>query len=69
MRSLLLALLLTLTASANAGVIAPQTTSQKPLYTTYFYTAAEAVVHGYEKDTSVRIVSLEHKGQARVTSA
>lgn len=28
------------------------------MYTTYFYTAAEAVVHGYEKDTQVRIVSL-----------
>lgn len=28
------------------------------MYTTYFYTAAEAVVHGYEKDTKVRIVSL-----------
>lgn len=30
----------------------------KLLYTTYFYTAGEAIVHGYEKDTDVRIVSL-----------
>jgi len=29
------------------------------MYTTYFYTANEAVVHGYDKDTKVRIVSLE----------
>jgi len=28
------------------------------LYTTYFYTAGEAVVHGFEPQTSVRIVSL-----------
>ncbi|MDH5491851.1 MAG: hypothetical protein OEY14_07850 [Myxococcales bacterium] len=27
-------------------------------YTTYFYTAAEAVVHGYHDDTDVRIVSM-----------
>ena len=32
------------------------------LYTTYFYTANEAVVHGYEKDTKVRIISLEQGG-------
>lgn len=32
------------------------------MYTTYFYTAAEAVVHGYEKDTKVRIVSLDKGG-------
>jgi hypothetical protein len=32
------------------------------MYTTYFYTAAEAVVHGYEKDTKVRIVSMERGG-------
>ena len=29
------------------------------MYTTYFYTAAEAVVHGYEKGTEVRIVNLD----------
>jgi hypothetical protein len=32
------------------------------MYTTYFYTAAEAVIHGYENDTKVRIVSLEKNG-------
>lgn len=32
------------------------------MYTTYFYTANEAVVHGYEKDTKVRIISLEQGG-------
>lgn len=31
-------------------------------YTTYFYTAAEAVIHGYEDGTQVRIVSLEKNG-------
>jgi len=31
----------------------------KLLYTTYFYTAGEAIVHGYEKGTSARIISLE----------
>lgn len=29
------------------------------LYTTYFYTAGEAIVHGYEAKTDVRIVSLK----------
>ena len=32
------------------------------MYTTYFYTAGEAVVHGYAPDTKVRIVSLEKPG-------
>ncbi len=36
--------------------------SHPPMYTTYFYTAGEAVVHGYESDTKVRIVSLEKGG-------
>ncbi len=31
------------------------------MYTTYFYTAAEAVIHGYEQGTKVRIVSMESK--------
>lgn len=35
------------------------------MYTTYFYTAAEAVVHGYEKDTKVRIVSLADPATGR----
>lgn len=36
------------------------------MYTTYFYTAAEAVVHGYEKDTKVRIVALADPQTKRV---
>ena len=35
------------------------------MYTTYFYTAAEAVVHGYEEGTKVRIVSLADPGTQR----
>ena len=35
---------------------------QRLMYTTYFYTAAEAVIHGYENDTKVRIVSLAKNG-------
>lgn len=31
-------------------------------YTTYFYTAGEAIVHGYEANTKVRVVSLEKRG-------
>ncbi|OAI46465.1 hypothetical protein AYO44_11305 [Planctomycetaceae bacterium SCGC AG-212-F19] len=31
-------------------------------YTTYFYTAAEAIIHGFENDTKVRIISMEKKG-------
>ena len=31
-------------------------------YTTYFYTPAEAVIHGFENDTKVRIISMEQKG-------
>ncbi len=42
------------TAWAAASTAAP-----KLWYTTYFYTATEAVVHGYEKDTTVKIVSLD----------
>ncbi len=32
------------------------------MYTTYFYTANEAVVHGYQMGTRVRIVSLKDRG-------
>ena len=35
------------------------------MYTTYFYTAAEAVVHGYEDKTRVRIVSLADPATGR----
>jgi hypothetical protein len=31
-------------------------------YTTYFYTPAEAIIHGFENDTRVRIISMEKKG-------
>src|ERR1043165_3615706 len=31
-------------------------------YTTYFYTAKEAIIHGFEDDTKVRIISMEQKG-------
>ena len=34
----------------------------KPMYTAYFYTAGEAVIHGYEDTTKVRVVSLEKRG-------
>ncbi|HEY3446233.1 MAG TPA: hypothetical protein VGK67_07700 [Myxococcales bacterium] len=34
----------------------------KLMYTTYFYTAGEAVVHGYQPDTKVRIVSMDKRG-------
>ena len=31
-------------------------------YTTYFFTPAEAIIHGFENDTKVRIISMEKKG-------
>src|SRR5262245_40121134 len=43
-------------AAANPGE------GSQLMYTTYFYTAAEAVVHGYEADTHIRVVSLADKG-------
>ena len=47
----------------------PVKPSPKPddsrMYTTYFYTAAEAVVHGYEDKTRVRIVSLADPATGR----
>lgn len=42
-------------ATANGTA---QPTGSKLMYTTYFYTAGEAIVHGYEDDTSVRILSM-----------
>ncbi len=69
-----LAILLTLAVSSSAfgqELLAKNTTQttkdtkkgalagDKLMYTTYFYTAGEAIVHGYEKDTNVRIISLE----------
>jgi hypothetical protein len=61
----------TVAASENGGAVevtpvpGESQSSQLPtgqgrlMYTTYFYTAAEAVVHGYEANTKVRIVSME----------
>ncbi|MBL8918810.1 MAG: hypothetical protein JNJ54_08135 [Myxococcaceae bacterium] len=44
------------------AVAGPAPTQPKPkLYTTYFYTAGEAIVQGYEADTHVRIISLNGK--------
>lgn len=41
----------------------PTESAQKPrMYTTYFYTAGEAVIHGYAPDTKVRIVALDKRG-------
>ena len=40
----------------------PAKAPAKPMYTTYFYTAAEAIIHGYEPETKVRVVSLEKRG-------
>ncbi|MBL8938407.1 MAG: hypothetical protein JNM69_27825, partial [Archangium sp.] len=39
----------------------PTAPSKSELYTTYFYTAGEAIVQGYESDTHVRIISLTGK--------
>lgn len=61
MRKLALAILLSLfAADVRAGAPPAKPAGNQLMYTTYFYTAAEAIVHGYEKDTNVRIVSLEH---------
>ena len=35
------------------------------MYTTYFYTANEAVIHGYQMGTGVRIVSLADRAGRR----
>jgi hypothetical protein len=41
------------------GGSAAMPTGDQLMYTTYFYTAGEAIVHGYEDNTSVRVVSME----------
>src|SRR5690349_5468874 len=51
-------------AATTQPVVAVVTTKKpevekKLLYTTYFYTSAEAVVHGYEAGTNAKILSLE----------
>ncbi|MBA3538476.1 MAG: hypothetical protein H0T79_02505, partial [Deltaproteobacteria bacterium] len=71
----LLLTIATLTACKRATVEpTPSPTPPQPvvaapddsrMYTTYFYTAAEAVVHGYEAKTRVRIVSLEDPATER----
>lgn len=38
------------------------TAGNRLMYTTYFYTANEAVIHGYENDTNVRIISMSRGG-------
>jgi hypothetical protein len=40
---------------------AEEPATKKMMYTTYFYTAGEAVLHGYENNTKVRIASLDGK--------
>ena len=60
------ALLVALASSVLTAAPVDGTTSPKPkvssqLYTTYFYTAGEAIVQGYEADTHVRIISLTGK--------
>ncbi len=61
---LLVALALAAAPNANPDAPAslPPAVERQLLYTTYFYTAGEAVVHGYQPDTKVRIVSMEKKG-------
>lgn len=50
------------TKPGEEGQTAGALKGKRLMYTTYFYTANEAVVHGYEKDTKVRIISLEQGG-------
>lgn len=42
-------------------VVVPAPKSKSQFYTTYFYTAGEAIVQGYEADTHVRIIQLAGK--------
>ncbi|MBL8957065.1 MAG: hypothetical protein JNK82_40200 [Myxococcaceae bacterium] len=46
----------------SAALLLALSATQPLQYTTYFYTAGEAIVQGYEAGTKVRIVSLEKKG-------
>jgi len=46
-------------ADPAPGASAAMPTGDRLMYTTYFYTAGEAIVHGYEDGTSVRIVSMQ----------
>lgn len=58
--ALLLLAAVTDLAKPDAGTAAPAPTTLQ--YTTYFYTAGEAIIHGYEPETKVRVVSLDRKG-------
>ncbi|MBN2360882.1 MAG: hypothetical protein JXR83_15610 [Deltaproteobacteria bacterium] len=49
------------TAPAAQPASQPGSTAAQSMYTTYFYTAAEAVIHGYQADTKVRLISLAQK--------
>jgi hypothetical protein len=67
MWSLRLALALSLAGAPLVRPAAPAPAPEKKaepalMYTTYFYTAAEAVIHGYQPHTQVRIVSLQKNG-------
>lgn len=53
---------MSLAAAALTAVLLAANPTPAMSYTTYFYTAGEAVVHGYAPDTQVRIVSLEKPG-------
>ena len=62
MKATIALLLLAGVASEAPEKAAEKPASKPPLYTTYFYTAGEAIVHGYEDGTKVRVVSMEKRG-------
>ncbi|MEL6348021.1 MAG: hypothetical protein AAFV53_33245 [Myxococcota bacterium] len=57
-RHLLLLSCLSLSATAHAEDQGAALPTGSLMYTTYFYTAGEAVIHGYADDTRVRLVSM-----------
>ncbi|MGV3622082.1 MAG: hypothetical protein ACO1OB_14765 [Archangium sp.] len=57
-----LALLLLAGATSEGPEKTPEKPAKPSLYTTYFYTAGEAIVHGYEDGTKVRVVSMSKRG-------
>ncbi len=48
-------------APKKSDVVVPAPKGKTQMYTTYFYTAGEAVIQGYEADTHVRIIQLAGK--------
>ncbi len=52
----------TIAAKADPAAKPSATAGDRLMFTTYFYTASEAIVHGYAPDTEVRIISLERGG-------